>query len=146
MSPPLLFFLKFINWRIIALQCCAGFCHTTWISHNYTYVSPLEPPSHHPIPLDCHRKIWNASWICISTLCRGHANHLCILVILVYYCQSKNILIFFIRSLITNPITVAFLVAQMVKNLPAMQETRVWSLGQEDSLEKGMVTHSSILA
>ena len=35
---------------------------------------------------------------------------------------------------------------QMVKNLPAMQETRVWSLGQEDPLEKEMATHSSILA
>ena len=35
--------------------------------------------------------------------------------------------------------------AQLVKNLPAMQETRVQSLSQEDSLEKGMVTHSSIL-
>ena len=40
----------------------------------------------------------------------------------------------------------ASLVAQMVKNLPAMQETRVWSLGWEDPLEKGMATHSSILA
>ena len=36
--------------------------------------------------------------------------------------------------------------AQMVKNLPAMQETWVLSLDQEDPLEKGMVTHSSILA
>ena len=34
----------------------------------------------------------------------------------------------------------------MVKNLPAMQETQVPSLGQEDTLEKGMATHSSILA
>ena len=34
----------------------------------------------------------------------------------------------------------------MVKNLPAMWETQVLSLGQEDSLEKGMATHSSILA
>ena len=34
----------------------------------------------------------------------------------------------------------------MVKNLPAMQETRVRSLGWEDALEKGMATHSSILA
>ena len=34
----------------------------------------------------------------------------------------------------------------MVKNLPAIQESQVWSLGQEDPLEKGMVTHSSILA
>ena len=40
----------------------------------------------------------------------------------------------------------ASLVAQMVKNLPAMQETWVWSLGWEDTLEKGMLTHSSILA
>ena len=38
------------------------------------------------------------------------------------------------------------LVAQTVKNMPAMQETRVLSLGQEDPLEKGMATHSSILA
>ena len=40
----------------------------------------------------------------------------------------------------------AFLVAQTVKNLPAMQETRVQSLGGEDPLEKGMATHSSIIA
>ena len=38
------------------------------------------------------------------------------------------------------------LVAQKVKNLPAMQETQVQSLGREDPLEKGMATHSSILA
>ena len=36
--------------------------------------------------------------------------------------------------------------AQIVKNLPAVQETQVLSLGQEDPLEKGMATHSSILA
>ena len=40
----------------------------------------------------------------------------------------------------------ASLVPQMVKNLPAMQETRVQSLSGEDPLEKGMATHSSILA
>ena len=34
----------------------------------------------------------------------------------------------------------------MVKNLPAIQETQVQSLGQKDPLEKGMATHSSILA
>ena len=38
------------------------------------------------------------------------------------------------------------LVAQMVKNLPAMQETWVRSLDQEDPLEKGLAIHSSILA
>ena len=40
----------------------------------------------------------------------------------------------------------ASLVAQLVKNLPAVWETRVPSLGWEDPLEKGMATHSSILA
>ena len=40
----------------------------------------------------------------------------------------------------------ASLVTQMVKNLPAMQETLVQLLGQEDPLEKEMATHSSILA
>ena len=40
----------------------------------------------------------------------------------------------------------ASLVAQMVKNLPAVQETQVPSLGWEDPLEKGMDTQSSILA
>ena len=40
----------------------------------------------------------------------------------------------------------ASLVAQMVKNPPAMQETQVQSLSQEDPLEKGMAIHSNILA
>ena len=40
----------------------------------------------------------------------------------------------------------AFLVAQRIKRLPAMQETQVRSLGWEDALEKEMATHSSILA
>ena len=38
------------------------------------------------------------------------------------------------------------LVAQTIRNLPALWETQVQSLDQEDSLEKGMATHSSILA
>ena len=42
--------------------------------------------------------------------------------------------------------TLSFLLVQMVKNLPAIQETQVLSLGWKDSLEKGMATHSSILA
>ena len=43
-------------------------------------------------------------------------------------------------------IKVAFLLAQSVKNLPAVQETQVWCMGQEDPLEKEMATYSSILA
>ena len=40
----------------------------------------------------------------------------------------------------------ASLVAQTMKNLPAMRETQVRPLGQEDPLEKGMATHSNTLA
>ena len=49
-----------------------------------------------------------------------------------------------IKSLETKYIW-ASLVAQLVKNLPAMQETPVQSLGWEDPLEKAKATHSSIL-
>ena len=54
--------------------------------------------------------------------------------------EPKNI-----KSATFSPFT-TFLVAQMVKNLPAMQETWVQSLGWEDALEKGITIHSSILA
>ena len=40
----------------------------------------------------------------------------------------------------------AGLVAQRIKNLPAKQETQIWSLGQKDTLEKEMATYSNILA
>ena len=49
------------------------------------------------------------------------------------------------RSLLKLVSIESVLVAQTVKNLPAMQETQVRSLGQEDLPEKRMVTHSSIL-
>ena len=45
-----------------------------------------------------------------------------------------------------NEFIIIYLVAQMVKNLPAIQETWVQPLGWEDPLEKGTATHSSILA
>ena len=57
-SPIELFLLNlFFNWWILALQCCAGFCHiTTQFSRNYTYILPLEPPSPPPTnPLGHHR-------------------------------------------------------------------------------------------
>ena len=50
------------------------------------------------------------------------------------------------RSSNTFSIYMTSLVAQMVKSLPAMQETRVQSLGWEDPLEKEMAAHFSILA
>ena len=45
-----------------------------------------------------------------------------------------------------NCVMWASLMSQIVKNLPAMWKTQLQSLGHEDPLEKGMVTHSSILA
>ena len=82
--------------------------------------------------------------------------------ILIFYLQKKNILNVtrklceFFDSVLTEHLlctqfnmysckTWASLVAQMVKNLPAMWETQVWSLGWEESLEREMATHSSIL-
>ena len=50
------------------------------------------------------------------------------------------------RKNFTIPCGWTSLVTQLVKNLPAMQETSVQSLGQEDPLDKGKATHSSILA
>ena len=49
-------------------------------------------------------------------------------------------------SVLVSLVCTAFLVAYTVKHLPAMQETQVQSLGQEDPLEKEMATHSSALA
>ena len=48
-------------------------------------------------------------------------------------------------KIISSKMDVASLVAQMVKNPPAMWENWVWSLSWEDTLEEGMATHSSIL-
>ena len=53
---------------------------------------------------------------------------------------------FFFFKKLCNVMVGASLVAQPIKNLPAMQVTQVQSLSQADSLEKGMATHSSILA
>ena len=69
------------------------------------------------------------------------------------YCKMM-ITIALANSFISHIVTISFLwqehlrslVAQMVRNLPAMWETWVGSLGWEDLLEKGMATHSSILA
>ena len=61
------------------------------------------------------------------------------------WCQIPNIGLF--HHLLFSPSPKgAFLVAQSVRNLPAMQETWVQFLGWEDPLEKEMATHSSILA
>ena len=55
-------------------------------------------------------------------------------------------MLFLLSMVEINKMYGASLVAQLVKNLPAVQETWVRSLGREDHLEKEMATHSSILA
>ena len=64
--------------------------------------------------------------------------------------ETRKILQGIIRDLPSNngrnQLVPWWLVAQTVKNPPAIWETQVWSLGQEDPLEKGMATHFSILA
>ena len=62
---------------------------------------------------------------------------------LTWYFPSFTTACIFVSS---HTVLWASLVAQMVKNLPGMRETWVRSLGQKDPLEKGMATHSSILA
>ena len=62
-------------------------------------------------------------------------------VLTTYHLGSLNLF-----SCLDNGIIGAALVAQTVKNLSATQKTRILSLGQEDPLEKGIATHSSILA
>ena len=65
-----------------------------------------------------------------------------------FIAQKRSLLYFFPQDAKAyRPlIYMTSLVVQMVKNLPAMQETQVQSLGQEDPLEKGMSTYSSSLA
>ena len=63
-----------------------------------------------------------------------------------YLNQNKFKAKFLNKHLSTNHSIMASLVAQMVKNLPAMRKTWVRSLGWEDPVEEGMVTHSSVLA
>ena len=60
----------------------------------------------------------------------------------------SQLLIYLLQSSLPGILLICLLelVAWMVKNLPAMQEIQVQSLGQEDPLEKGMATHSIILA
>ena len=56
-------FKKLFNLRIIALQNCLGFCHTsTWISHRYTYNSPLSNPSASPTPPHAYR-LSRSTWL-----------------------------------------------------------------------------------
>ena len=85
--------------------------------------------------LSCDQKcIWKITWISVQVL-QNSWNLKC-----VYFDRKVTSISYLVV------IFLASLVAQRIKRLPAMQETRVRSLGWEDPLEKEMATHSSILA
>ena len=89
--------------------------------------------------------------LCASSEGYGHMppHHLktsAVIILIPCSCPSiVNRCVFFLHSIHWSLCT-SSLVAQIVKNLPAIQETRVLSLGQENPLEEEMATHSSILA
>ena len=91
----------------------------------------------------CFSGIWWVSFCCVFfPLLLWYLVGLilpCVFPLLPWYLTSL-VPYFFVRYFVTS------LVAQTVKRLPAMRETRVQSLGWEDPLEKEMATHSSILA
>ena len=69
----------------------------------------------------------------------------------VYVCECECVCVYIYiipwrRDRLPTPVFLGFLGGSEVKNLPAMQETWVQSLGWEDPLEEGTATHSSILA
>ena len=93
------------------------------------------------------KSIWTMNlWLCMSSF-----SFVWQILLNLDFVKSKMTWFFFFGHLVTSTGLLSFvwrfsLVAQMVKNLPTMQETRVWFLGCEDPLEKGMTTLFSILA
>ena len=77
---------------------------------------------------------------------RTHCEWLCAVIYLIFSYNQTTLFHKFSFVSFFDVLIWTSLVAQMVKNLLAMQETQVQSLGREDLLEKGMATHSSILA
>ena len=92
---------------------------------------------------------WISSLYCVSFIYKPNPSHVGF-----FCCYYKLFLFTFFNHLHTSMYNTtnlyifigASLVAQMVKNLPAMQETPIWSLGQEDPVEKGIATHTNIFA
>ena len=98
-------------------------------------------------PFGCEKLKWGTIWKMSPSICHPVASSW-------YLKKTVELTIFHmdlahakVMEIISIKLRIwrAFLVAQTIKNLPAMQETWVWSLGGEDPLEKEMATHSSIL-
>ena len=85
---------------------------------------------------------------CMSCLYILEINPLSVASFAIIFSHSEDCLfiLFMVSFAVQKLLSLISLVAQMVKNLPAMEETKVQSLDREDALEKEMATHSSILA
>ena len=100
--------------------------------------------------------LWTLGYVCLFKFVflfffryvpkNGITGSLIALIILTLLLCKENCTYGRIHSFIQWLLIGASLVAQRVKRLPAMRETWVWSLGQEDPLEKEVATHSSTLA
>ena len=134
--------------------------HVHWVGDAIQPFHPLSPPSPLALNLSQHQALflWVSSWHQVAKVLE--------LSFSISPFNEYSGLIFFridsfdllsvqgtLKSLLQHHISKASilwrwasLVAQLVKNLPAMLETQVQSLGWEDPLEKGTATHSSILS
>ena len=92
---------------------------------SFPVFSPLRGESCHFLPY--HSFACHHSFTKYVSICKQHFVQIYVYLMYIYYKYLS-------------------LMAQMVKNLTAMQETQVWFLGQEDPLQKEKATHSSILA
>ena len=122
----------FISWRLITLQYCSGFCHTlTWISHGFTCIPHLYPPSHLPF-----HSSWGTHLLSFFTFpiyfkgipeSSGSKESACDV-------GDPGSIPGSGRSVgeadrLPTPKFLDFSVTQLVKKVPAMWETWVWSLG-----------------
>ena len=128
------------KWLSSSLAKVGGFCR--WFPNNLTgrdggglverigFVKLLFPPSSNLVWIlkrtfgESFRRVLTDSWECQNLQSHQQCHH------------WMKLLSF----------TGSSLEVQMIKNLPAMQKTQVWSLSREDPLERDMTTHSSILA
>ena len=110
-----------------------------WISHEYTYIPlPLNPFSHPS--LSPHQVITDLNSVCYtSTSCELSVLHMVMYIVDVQYCINFCCTVELILFCRTS------LVAQLVKNPPAVWETWVQTLIWEDPLVKGKATHSTVL-
>ena len=98
-------------------------------------------------PGGCH-PLWKCCWLCGPLSLSSDPPPQAIQVELLVFQKHMGALHYIKKTHISSPLSLwlGFPGGSVVKNLPAKQETGVWSLGREDLLEKAMAPHSSNLA